>query len=806
MHDAFREGSDRACAIHRNLGLPGRTLLRAEVEQKALRVVGRQREAVGGKGLPNLAPLGRRVVCFGVDAQVVGRIHHDRLDQPTFGQQRFDFPGRPRTRRGEQDDQPSLVHESLDGMLPLVVAHQNPTRTHVFEWFTQRHQRTDRAQRSFDLGFELEAIRAHGQDTGARCTEALHSHEPVLLGTDVIGRCEWAKVERERNGRGLTSFERRPDLIGTDIPQMLFEPPFQLVERLRYVQSRQKDGDEQEQRQSPPKPGTLRNDAGDERAEHQAQDETQRTKDAAYAKFGWGVDPTGDLLEHSGRLTDLSDGAFLLPAQCIFDNAGPGRVRTDADFRRGPYSVGVTSVVWFRNDLRTDDHGPLRAAVRLGTPVIPVVCVDVDLARSKQFGIPRLGPHRAKFWLACIEDLRRDLRARGSDLIVLRGRATDVLPALIERHAVKEVFFHHAFAIDECREETRLAERCPQVRWTGCWGNALITPDLAPFPIEQLPETFTVFRKKVEARVEIPRAEPPPARVSPPPTIDPGDIPVLADFGLTAPEPDVRAQLTYVGGHTAGAGRMRAYVWEQDRLRVYKQTRNGMLRANDSSKFSPWLAHGALSPRQILDEVRAYEEQRVANDSTYWLFFELLWRDYFQLIAHKHGAQLFKQAGLRNRQRAWRTDADRIDAWCRGQTGYPLVDASMRELAATGYTSNRARQNVASFFTKVLQQDWRVGAAWFERSLIDYDPASNWGNWAYNAGVGNDARDNRYFHIPKQARTYDPNGEFVRHWLPELKDVPVEWLPAPHRAPGDVQSRVGIGERYPYPIVDLPRP
>ncbi|MEO1336504.1 MAG: DASH family cryptochrome, partial [Myxococcota bacterium] len=330
------------------------------------------------------------------------------------------------------------------------------------------------------------------------------------------------------------------------------------------------------------------------------------------------------------------------------------------------------------------------------------------------------------------------------------------------------------------------------------------TPKIAPFDGHDVPETFTGFRKKVESRVEIPSARRgPTALPALPEATDVGAVPTLADFGLQTPESSSRATMRFQGGATAGLARMRAYIWTDDRLRVYKETRNGLLEANDSSRFSPWLALGAISPRQVLDQIRAYERERVANDSTYWLFFELLWRDYFQFIALKHGARLFKVTGLRGLRLPWQRHQAHFEAWCSGTTGYPLVDASMRELSATGFTSNRARQNVASFFTKVLGLDWRIGAAWFEQHLVDYDPASNWGNWAYNAGVGNDARGFRYFHIPKQTRDYDPDGTFLRHWLPELSQMPTRWIAEPHRAPSDIQDNVGLGRTYPQPIVNL---
>jgi deoxyribodipyrimidine photo-lyase len=206
-------------------------------------------------------------------------------------------------------------------------------------------------------------------------------------------------------------------------------------------------------------------------------------------------------------------------------------------------------------------------------------------------------------------------------------------------------------------------------------------------------------------------------------------------------------------------------------LRSYKETRNGMLNTDDSSKLSPWLSLGCLSPRYVFEEVGRYETKRIKNDSTYWLIFELRWRDYFRFICSKHGNNIFKPGGMQKLNLPWKQDEKRFEQWCQGKTGFPLVDAAMRELATTGWMSNRGRQNVASFLTKNLGIDWRMGAEWFESLLIDYDVCSNWGNWNYTAGVGNDARGFRWFNITKQSKDYDFEGDYLRHWLPELSTL-----------------------------------
>ncbi|RLN12620.1 Cryptochrome DASH, chloroplastic/mitochondrial [Panicum miliaceum] len=173
-------------------------------------------------------------------------------------------------------------------------------------------------------------------------------------------------------------------------------------------------------------------------------------------------------------------------------------------------------------------------------------------------------------------------------------------------------------------------------------------------------------------------------------------------------------------------------------------------------------------------KVKRYEKQRVANDSTYWVLFELIWRDYFRFLSAKYGNSIFHLGGPRKVVSKWSQDQALFESWRDGRTGYPLIDANMRELSATGFMSNRGRQIVCSFLVRDMGIDWRMGAEWFETCLLDYDPASNYGNWTYGAGVGNDPREYRYFSIPKQAKAYDPEGKYVAYWLRELRSLAKE--------------------------------
>jgi deoxyribodipyrimidine photo-lyase len=242
-----------------------------------------------------------------------------------------------------------------------------------------------------------------------------------------------------------------------------------------------------------------------------------------------------------------------------------------------------------------------------------------------------------------------------------------------------------------------------------------------------------------------------------------------APFEPTFPKTlaDARSAFPFHGGESSGHKRLHDYLWHTNALHTYKQTRNGLIGTDYSSKLSAWLASGCLSARHVFHEVRRYETERVANDSTYWMTFELLWRDYFRLVMEKFGAALFSRNGisaLGTRSPQGR-DAVTFEKWMSGTTGHRFIDASMRELRLTGFMSNRSRQNVASHFVHDLGMDWRIGAQYFEALLVDYDVYSNWGNWAYVAGVGNDPREHRRFDIAHQAKVYDPQGAYQALWL-----------------------------------------
>jgi len=465
-----------------------------------------------------------------------------------------------------------------------------------------------------------------------------------------------------------------------------------------------------------------------------------------------------------------------------------------------------TAVVWFRDDLRVRDNPTLADAVAAADRVVPVYTFDPERRGESEYGPAKHAPHRSRFRREAVVDLREALRERGGDLLVRTGRPEDVVPAVADEAGADAVFAGTKPATEELSTERAVRDGLAEsgVDLERRWTHTLYHLADLPTPYDAIDDTFTPWRKEVEAGAEVREPVDAPESVPTPDGLEAGEVPTLPELGVEEPTDDDRGVLRFEGGESAGVERVEAYLWEGDHLREYKETRNGLLGADYSSKFSAWLAAGCLSPRWIHREVRRYEAERVENEDTYWLVFELLWRDFFQLQFLKHGAAFFAPDGIRDVDVEWRRDRTAFRRWADGETGVPFVDANMRELNRTGYMSNRGRQNVASFLADALGVDWRWGAAYFESRLVDYDVASNWGNWAYQAGVGNDSRDD-FFDVPSQAEYYDDDAAYVRTWLPELEALPPEYAHRPWRLSEDEQAQYGVelGIDYPEPMLDI---
>jgi len=465
-----------------------------------------------------------------------------------------------------------------------------------------------------------------------------------------------------------------------------------------------------------------------------------------------------------------------------------------------------TIIVWLRNDLRLRDNEALWRATQDADYVIPLYIFDPFWYGKTSFGFPKTGSFRAQFIRESVEALQRSLRGLGADLIVRSGDTATVLAELAAQFSADAVYFHTEVTSEETRMEQRL-EKLLQGQKTSLkrfWGHTLFHIDDLPFSPDDIPQIFTAFRKSVEKESDVRDEFPAVTRLKLPPGIKSETIPGLEHWGLKRPQEDERAAYHFRGGEQAAWQRVEEYFWAHDSLKDYKNRRNELLGEDYSSKLSPWLATGAISARSVFYEIIRYEDLRHKNISTYWLIFELIWRDFFRFTARQYGDRLFALSGIAGKKEDWRHDREQFERWANGTTGFPFVDANMRELKKSGYMSNRGRQNVASFLSHNLHIDWRMGAEYFESLLIDYDVCSNWGNWAYVAGVGNDPRS-RYFDIIKQAYEYDPHSTYVRRWLPELQQVPNGGAQEVWRLAPEMLDKCGVvlGETYPRPMINL---
>ena len=426
-----------------------------------------------------------------------------------------------------------------------------------------------------------------------------------------------------------------------------------------------------------------------------------------------------------------------------------------------------TAIVWFKTDLRIEDNETLVKAISQSQNILPVYCLNESDFETTPFGFKKTGSFRAQFLLEALQDLDTSLRKLGSGLLIIKGKPEIEIPKIVQKYKVQKVFSKREVAYEEKQTEKLVQDELFKLRCEleTCSTSTLYHGEDLPFSIKDIPDVFTSFRKKTEkdAIIRKPFEKPLAIQSHEIPEFRP---PLFEELDFEKVKIDKRAAISFKGGETEALKRLNLYFYETKSLSKYKETRNGMVGPNYSSKFSAWLAMGCISPRLIYAEVRKYEQEFGANDSTYWLIFELLWRDFFRFMFKKHQTKFFLYSGIKTEKVNSKSLNEKLlSQWINGATQSDFINANMLELQLTGFMSNRGRQNVASYFCNELNMDWRLGAAYFEEQLIDYDVCSNWGNWAYLAGVGNDPRTHRYFNIEKQATEYDKKMEFRKLWL-----------------------------------------
>ena len=411
-------------------------------------------------------------------------------------------------------------------------------------------------------------------------------------------------------------------------------------------------------------------------------------------------------------------------------------------------------IYWFRTDLRLHDNPSLLRACDGADYLLPVFIRSSDDEQMTPWGFVRHGVQRKEFLDVSAASLANQLEGLGSALCSYTGKPVDILANLVNTLKASAIYCESIEAPYENQEIKALQDKGINIQTY--WQSSMIVPSDLPFEPKNMPDVFTSFRLSIE-RTGKRYTKPIDAITKIPPLPQPN---IGSEFRCDFKPSD--HHILFAGGEHAALIHLNQYFTK--RLPdSYRKTRNELSRFDSSSKFSPWLATGCISARWIAHELQHYEEKFGANDGTYWLWFELLWRDYFRFLAIKHEARLFYQRGL-GKKSPFAFEQKSFRQWATGSTGEPLVDAGMRELSTTGFLSNRMRQIVSSYWIHTMQGNWQAGAAWFESQLIDYDVYSNQGNWLYIAGHGTDPRGGRAFNIAKQAQEYDPNGDYRRQW------------------------------------------
>ncbi len=426
-------------------------------------------------------------------------------------------------------------------------------------------------------------------------------------------------------------------------------------------------------------------------------------------------------------------------------------------------AVQTNSLVWFRNDLRVDDHNGLKIALDNSNKVVGFYCFNPKVFSENKLGFKKTDVFRTKFLIETVDNLKENLKKNNISLIIKIGDPVEELSNVITQHNISNIYLQKEWTKEEYDEEALLKSKLTNVLFHSTYDQFLYHPD--DVDNQFISDVFTSFRKYCEKKVDVRNLTFNSYKLNSENLLKENyDVPSLDQLGFDDFILDNRSAFNFSGGSDSAKERLDQYLWKSRKINYYKQTRNGLIGPDYSSKFSPWLANGSISAREIYWEIKEYEKDILKNQSTYWLVFELIWRDYFKYISLKYGSKIFKIGGILEKEYEWSDDVRIFKEWTEGRTVEPFVNANMIELNSTGWMSNRGRQNVASFLAKELKIDWRWGASYFESKLIDYDVHSNYGNWMYVSGVGNDPRD-RKFNIKFQAERYDPLNKYQNMWL-----------------------------------------
>lgn len=408
----------------------------------------------------------------------------------------------------------------------------------------------------------------------------------------------------------------------------------------------------------------------------------------------------------------------------------------------------IRSILWFRQDLRLHDNEALVEAVRNSDELIPVYVFNPrQFEATTEYNTPKTSWARTQFLIESVKDIRHQLRRHGSELVVRIGEPEEILFSLADEHKAHYIYCNR----ERTREEVDVQDHLEKKLWTigrevrYSRGKMLYYTSDLPFPVTHCPDSFVSFKKEVEQYIPVRSPLKEPEIISSfPADIDHGMIPTVDQLLGNFQEPQERF---FTGGESYG---LKALHQGVDLPSYFSGTKSTML--------SPWIAMGCLSPKKVYYEAFGFES---GSDEVQQ---HLLYRDYLRLMAKKYGDLIFFKSGIKGMHLKTKNDPDSLDRWQKGQTGVEIIDAAMGQLNRAGWLPDNLRRLVAGYFIKVLNLDWRLGAAYFESKLIDYDPSTNWVSWLNMAGLGPDIREDRIVNYEAMGKRIDPDGTYIAAW------------------------------------------
>lgn len=417
-------------------------------------------------------------------------------------------------------------------------------------------------------------------------------------------------------------------------------------------------------------------------------------------------------------------------------------------------------LVWFRNDLRLHDNEMLVEAIAKSDCILPVYFFDPRQFETTPYGTLKTGVNRARFILENVEALRQSFIRLGGNILIATGRPEDFLPDLVKQYEITEVYHHREVA----NEETAVSMQVEDLLWKlkvnlkHFIGHTLYNKEDLPFPIKDIPDVFTQFKKKTERDALVKPCILTPTVINFLEVEEWGEVPLISE--LLPNEQTDSLNPVFKGGEDEALKHLHDFLHAGEGM----ASANATVKKNEvAANLSTWLAVGSLSPREVYWKLKEAEANYGLKPYFGQIVLGLLWRDYFRFMFKKYGNTFFKQEGFKQEMESMPLqETTSLNQWKNASTGHTVVDALMNELNTVGYINNSARILVASYLVCELKVNWVMGAAYFEEKLVDYCPASNWGNWANVAGVGNDQRLSGNFNFEKQLKAFNPKGVYAQ--------------------------------------------